>query len=431
MLGNVLQQLYGTADTLVVGNYCGASSLAAVGTSSQPIEIFLCIFMGVGTGVSILVSQYTGSGDNAHRQLVVQNAVAFLYLAAIPLTVLGVLLGPLLLRLMQVPPEAWDAAVSYVRVLFMGTLGNLGYNINAGILRGLGDSRSTLRFLLISCVVNIVLDLMFVIWFGMDVTGVAIATAIVMLVSWLASVFYIQRKYPELGYSLLPKAADKAVLKEILRIGIPLGLNSSIYSVGHFVMQVLVNGQGVVFAASCSVGGKVNSIANVAIQALASSATAFSGQNLGAKRYDRLVLGAWRIPLFTGSLTLAAGLLVSIFSAPILRLFNDDPAVLAMAARYVHVVLPFCWMYAVFTCIISFVNGMGLLKYSTTVNLVVLWVVRIPVALIISLFFDGGWVMAAVPASFVTGLVLMLCFFLSRRWKETRALAREMAAQRI
>ncbi len=426
VIGNVLQQLYSTVDTLVVGRYCGAASLAAVGTSSQPIEMFLCLFMGMGTGISILTSQYTGSGDEVRRRLVVKNAMVFLYLCAIPLTVLGVLFGPLLLKIMQVPPEAWDFAVSYVRILFLGTLGNLGYNINAGILRGVGDSRATLRFLLISCVVNIILDLLFVIWFHMDVTGVALATAIAMLVSWMASILYIRKKHPELGFELLPRSAEKEVLKEIFHIGFPLGLNSSLYSVGHFVMQILVNGQGVVFAAACSVGGKVNSIANVAIQALASSATAFSGQNMGAKRYDRLVRGAWRIPFFTGALTFAAGMLVTGFATPILRLFNDDPAVLEMARRYVQVVLPFCWVYSVFTCIISFVNGMGLLRYSTTVNLVVLWGVRIPLAVIIALFFDGTWVMAAISASFVVGLVLMLLFFLSHRWKETRALARAM-----
>ncbi len=428
VVGSVFQQLYSTVDTLVVGNYCGAASLAAVGTSSQPIEIFLCLFMGLGNGVSILVSQYTGSGDAARQRLVVQNAVVFLYLCALPLTVLGVLFGPLLLKIMQVPPEAWDFSVSYVRILFLGTLGNLGYNVNAGILRGVGDSRSTLIFLLISCVVNIVLDLVFVVFFHMDVTGVAIATAIAMLLSWISSIVYIRRKYPELALEIIPRKMDKAVLKEIFRISFPLGLNTSFYSVGHFVMQVLVNGQGVVFAAACSVGGKVNSIANVAIQALASSATTFSGQNLGAKRYDRLVRGAWLIPFFSSSITFAASMLVTIFCAPILRLFNDDPAVLAMAQRYVQVVLPFLFAYAGFNCIISFVNGMGLLKYSTNVNLLVLWGVRIPLALIISLFFDGTWVMSAIPVSFMVGLICMLCFFRSHRWKETRALARAMEA---
>ena len=122
VLGNILQQLYSTVDTLVVGRYCGAESLAAVGTSSQPIEVFLCLFMGMSSGISILTSQYTGSGTLEKRRALIQNAVSFLYLTAVPLTVLGVLFGPLLLRLMQVPPEAWDHAVSYVRILFLGTL---------------------------------------------------------------------------------------------------------------------------------------------------------------------------------------------------------------------------------------------------------------------------------------------------------------------
>jgi len=201
-------------------------------------------------------------------------------------------------------------------------------------------------------------------------------------------------------------------------------MNQSIYSVGHFVMQMLVNGQGVVFAAACSIAGKVNSIANVAIQALSASCSTFSGQNLGAKRYDRLVQGARRLPLFTGVLTLAAGLTVTFLAEPILRLFNDEPEVIALALRYVRVVLPFCSVYAVFNCIISFVNGMGLLRYSTTVNLAVLWGVRIPLAVIIALFFDGTWVMTAIPVSFVVGLIAMLCFFRSHRWREVRQQAK-------
>ena len=426
VLGNILQQLYSTVDTLVVGNYCGAASLAAVGTSAQPIEMFLCLFMGMGNGISILISQYTGGGDVPRRKLAIANAVTFLYLCAVPLTVGGFFLGPLLLKIMNVPPEAWDLAVSYVQILFLGTLGNLGYNVNAGILRGVGDSRATLNFLLISCVANILLDLLFVVVFHMDVTGVAIATALAMFLSWGASILYIRRRHPDLELTLLPHTADKAMLKEIFRIGFPLGLNNSLYSVGHFVMQVLVNSQGVVFAAACSVGGKVNSIANVAIQAMSSSATAFSGQNLGAKRYDRLVRGAKRIPFFSGAITCAAGLLVTVFSGPIVRLFNDDPAVILMAQRYVQVVLPFCCVYAMFNSIISFCNGMGLLKYSTTVNLVILWGVRIPLAVIIALFLDGTWVMSAIPISFWFGLFLMLLFFRSHRWQEIRTLAKQM-----
>ncbi|MCI8694651.1 MAG: hypothetical protein HFH91_18465, partial [Lachnospiraceae bacterium] len=177
-IGNILQQLYTTVDTLVIGNFCDSVSLAAVGTSSQPVEMLLCIFLGIGTGVSILISQYTGSGDGKAVRETAATATSFLYLSAIPISILGLFLGPLILKFMQVPEDTWDLAVSYLRIIFLGTLGNMGYNMNAGILQGMGDSRASLFFLLISCFTNIVLDLLFIAGFQMDVTGAALATSL-------------------------------------------------------------------------------------------------------------------------------------------------------------------------------------------------------------------------------------------------------------
>ena len=187
-LGNVLQQLYSTVDTLVIGNFCSPASLAAVGTSSQPVELLLCIFLGLGTGVSILVSQCTGRSDAQGLNKVIQTATFFLYVSAIPLSFLGILISPYVLKFMQVPSDAWDYAVSYINIIFLGTLGNMGYNMNAGILRGLGDSRASLLFLIISCIVNVVLDLALVAGIRMDVSGAALATACAMYASWFCSI---------------------------------------------------------------------------------------------------------------------------------------------------------------------------------------------------------------------------------------------------
>ena len=424
-IGNILQQLYNTVDTLVIGNYCGSESLAAVGTSSQPVEILLCIFLGLGTGVSILVSQCTGSGDTSHLKKVIATASGFLYLCAIPLSLLGYILAPILLRMMQVPMEAFDLAVSYTRIVFMGTLGNMGYNMNAGILRGVGDSRSSLLFLFISCVVNIVLDLVFVAGLHMDVAGAALATSIAMYASWIFSILYIRRKYPELEFRVLPHTLDKAVLGDIIKIGLPLGLNNSIYSIGHILMQALTNAQGYTFMAACSVAGKIPGIANVAITSFSSAATTFAGQNLGAKNYIRLKKGSLRIPLFSGMVTCTAGLTLTFFCRPILALFTPDQAVLALAVRYIHVVLPFTWCFAVFNCIINYANGIGEVRYPTIVNLLMLWAVRIPSAYLIAYFIDGLYIMAAVPISFVFGLICMLFFYRSKRWKQILYLAHQ------
>ena len=424
-VGNVLQQLYGTVDTLVIGNFCGSVSLAAVGTSSQPVEILLCVFLGLGTGVSILVSQFTGSGDMESLKEIGATAISFLFLCSIPLTIIGQFAGPAVLRFMQVPDDTWELANAYISIIFFGTLGNMGYNMNAGILRGMGDSNASLLFLIVSCAVNIVLDLVFVAGLGMDVAGAAWATTIALYCSWLFSIVYIRKKYPEFCFTYLPHRMNKRMLGSIVAIGLPLGLNSSIYSVGHILMQSLINLQGSIFIAACSVSSKVTGIANVAITSLSSAATTFSGQNLGAENYVYLKKGGIQIPLFSGLITCIAGLLVTFWCRPLLEFFTRDAAVLDIAVRYIRIVLPFTWAYAVFNGIICFVNGMGEVRFPTVVNLLMLWAVRIPCAWLITWYIDGGYVMACLPISFVFGMCCMFSYFFSKNWKKIGKLAAE------
>ena len=424
-VGNVLQQLYGTVDTLVIGNFCGSVSLAAVGTSSQPVEILLCVFLGLGTGVSILVSQFTGSGDMESLKEIGATAISFLFLCSIPLTIIGQFAGPAVLRFMQVPDDTWELANAYISIIFFGTLGNMGYNMNAGILRGMGDSNASLLFLIVSCAVNIVLDLVIVAGLGMDVAGAAWATTIAMYCSWLFSIVYIRKKYPEFCFTYLPHRMNKRMLGSIVAIGLPLGLNSSIYSVGHILMQSLINLQGSIFIAACSVSSKVTGIANVAITSLSSAATTFSGQNLGAENYVYLKKGGIQIPLFSGLITCIAGLLVTFWCRPLLEFFTRDAAVLDIAVRYIRIVLPFTWAYAVFNGIICFVNGMGEVRFPTVVNLLMLWAVRIPCAWLITWYIDGGYVMACLPISFVFGMCCMFSYFFSKNWKKIGKLAAE------
>lgn len=428
-IGNVLQQLYNTVDTLVIGNFCNSVSLAAVGTSTQPVEIFLCLFLGIGSGVSILVSQSTGRGDIAYVRRLAATSTAFLYLCAVPLMILGCFFGPYILKFMQVPDNAWNLSVAYLRIIFLGTIGSMGYNLNAGILRGLGDSKSSLLFLIISCLVNIVLDILFVAVFRMDVPGAALATILAQFCSWFFSILYIRKKYPELEYSPLPKGIDRNVLSSIVRVGLPLGLNNSIYSIGHVLQQSLINAQGSDYIAACSVASKITGIANVAITSFSSAAMTFAGQNLGAQNYARLKKGGTTIPFWSGLITLTFGLIITAFCRPILMLFTRDAAVLDLAVLYTRIVLPSTWTYAVFNGIISFVNGMGEVRYPTIVNLLMLWAVRIPSAWLINRYGNGNYVVACFPISFTFGMLCMLAFFLTRRWKNICAKAAAVTKQ--
>ena len=424
-LGSILQLLYGTVDSIVIGNFCGASSLAAVGTSSQPVEVVMCLFLGIGSGLTILVAQALGRGDAARQRQLAMNGVFFIYLSALPVTLLGMAGGPLLLSLMNVPPDAFGHAVGYLRIVFLGTLGNLGYNINAGLLRGLGDSRATLYFLLISCAVNIALDLIFVAGLGWDVAGAAAATAIAMYVSWLSSVVYIRKKYPELGFRPLPWGHDWKTLRDMVRIGLPLGLNTSVFSLGHMALQALVNLQGSTFVAACTIGHKINGITSVTINAFASATTSFAGQNLGAGRYDRLYRAGRIVPLVNGAVGLGLGLLFTAFCRPLLSLFTKDSEVLGYAVTFVRVVLPLTWPFAVYNAIMSFSNGTGHVRYPTIITALMLWAVRIPSAWFINRFWDGHMVMVSYPVSFMFGMLAMLPFYFTKPWREIREKALE------
>lgn len=418
VIGNILQQLYTTVDTLVIGNFCGDTSLAAVGTSSQPVEVLLCIFLGIGTGVSILISQYSGANDIERLRKTSDTAIFFVFACGIPIAILGWILTPWMLRLMEVPADTMPAAVMYTRVIFLGALGNIGYNMNAGILRGLGDSKASLWFLVVSCITNVILDVLLVAVFRWDVAGAALATILAMYMSWFVSIGYLRKRFTELQFTLLPTRCDKEEMKHIISLGLPIGLNNSLYSFGHVAMQVLVNQQGTAYMAGMSVSGRVTGMTNIAITALSSAATTFSGQNYGAKNFDRLRKGYIKIPLVSGMVTLAAGLLVISFRMPILRFFTRDEMILLYAGRNVKVMLLSQWFYAIFNGIMCIVNGVGLIRYSTIVNILMLWAVRIPSAYAIDRFYDGTFIMLCYPISFCFGMIMMIGYYVfSKRWK--------------
>ena len=423
-LGSILQLLYSTVDSIVIGNFCGASSLAAVGTSSQPIEVVMCLFLGIGSGLAILVAQALGRGDVPRQRQLAMNGVFFIYLSALPVTILGVVCGPLLLSLMAVPADAYALAAGYLRIVFLGTLGNLGYNVNAGLLRGLGNSRATLYFLLISCLVNIALDLLFVAGLGWDVTGAAAATAIAMYVSWLSSVVYISRKYRDLGYRALPYGHDWTTLRDMARIGLPLGLNTSVFSLGHMAMQTFVNMQGSAFVAACTIGAKINGFTSVTVNAFASAITSFAGQNLGAGRYDRLYRGGRLLPLFNGMVGLCLGMAFVAGCRPLVSLFTSDPEVAWEAVRFVRIVLPFIWAFAAYNGVVFFSNGIGFVRHPTVVTILMLWAVRIPTAWLVNRFWDGHMITIGHPLSFLFGMLAMLPFYLTKPWREIREKAR-------
>lgn len=409
-LGNILQQLYGIVDTLVIGKFCGANSLAAVGTSTKPVEILLCVFLGIGTGISILVSQYTGSGDEKRMKELVQTSITFLYVSAIPLTVLDPFLGIVILKFMKVPEDVYGAAASYINLVLLGTIGNMGYNMNAGILRGFGDSMSSLLFLFVACGINILLDLILVGKLGMDVEGAAIATSVSMLTAWFFSILYIRKKYRKLEFPFFPHPINKEMLKRMLAVGLPLGLNSSIYSLGHILLQSLINAQGTVFIAGCTIGEKIDNIGNMANAAFASAGTTYAGQNLGAGKRENLKSGMIRIPVMASVFCLGMAIIILMFSNKITMLFTQDVQIQKAAMLYILWTMPFMWIFALFNTMMGIVNGLGIVKYPTIVNLISLWVIRIPICYLLGNLFGKKYLLGGIAVSYLFAFLCMLVF---------------------
>ena len=203
-----------------------------------------------------------------------------------------------------------------------------------------------------------------------------------------------------------------------------MGHNNSLFSFGHMAIQILVNEQGRQFMAGASVAGRITGLTNIAITAMSSAASTFAGQNYGASNYKRLKEGYIKIPAVSGILTLSFGLMAISFRMPILRFFSQDEMVLMYAGRYVVAVLLSQWCFAVFSCISNIVNGLGYVKYTTLINLMMLWAVRIPSAHLINRFWDGGYIMLCFPISFVFGMLCMIGYYIfSPSWKEVMSRA--------
>ena len=292
LLGNIFQQLYNMVDSIVVGNVIGDQALAAVGTGFPIIYMLSSLFMGIGTGATVMISQYYGARDLEKVDHTINTIYMALLVGVVPLTLIGVFLSEPLLRLMQVPDDGTlEMAKTYMIIIFIGVIGNLGFNINAGILQGFGDSRTSLLFLMIATVMNIVLDLAFTIPIPMGVAGVALATIIAQIASWLFGVFYINRRYDFIRIRPRRSNFRKTLFVQAMRLGIPSGIQQALFSIGIMFMQSLVNSYGSTFMAGFNGANKIDTFAFLPVQSLSNALTTYTGQNIGAGNQHRVKEG--------------------------------------------------------------------------------------------------------------------------------------------
>lgn len=360
LFGTFFQQLYNTIDAMIVGRYVGKEALSAVGgITGTLINLLVGFFVGLSSGATVIISQYYGAKRPKHVSLAVHTAIAFCLVGGIALMILGIILAPFALRATGTPAEIIPYAVLYMRIYFIGIIGNLIYNIGSGILRAIGDSKRPLYFLIVSCFVNIVLDLLFVVVFHMGVAGAAWATILSQLVSALLVIYVLTHTKESYRLMLRNIRIAPDMLARIIQIGFPAGLQSVMYSVSNVVIQAGVNGLGTDTVAAWTAYGKLDGLFWMMINAFGISITTFVGQNYGAKKIERVRKGICTclVMAFAASIFLSTFLYIA--GGLILHLFTTDLVVWQIGLNILHFLVPTFFTYVCIEILSGALRGMG------------------------------------------------------------------------
>ena len=422
LLGSFLQQLYNMVDSWVVGNYAGDASLAAVGVGYPVIFMFTSLFMGLSGGGTVVIAQFYGAGNMGRVRDAVDTVYTAFMASAIPITLLALGLVKPVLLLMQVRADAWAESWLYLTVVSAGLVGAIGYNLNAGILGGLGNSRTTLLFLAISSVMNIVLDLVFVLGLGMGVLGVALGTIISQAFSWLFGLFYINRRYPAIAIRPFCRRFDRALFRQIMGIGLPAGIQMSLVALGAMVVMSKINSFGKEFAAAYNVGSKLDSLAFLPVQSLSNAVTAFVGQNTGAKRPDRVRRGI-RMTVAASVVWSAVMLVIIPLSPTLVGFFSDTPAVIHSGTVYLRCIMPFYVLFSVMFCLNNAMRGAGDSLFPMLDVIFSLILVRVPAVYWFADHYGPDYMYYGVGVGWCVGFTLSVVYYLSGRWKRKGSLA--------
>ena len=341
MVGNVFQQLYNTVDSIIVGNFVSKQALAAVGCTGPIINTLIGVFAGLSGGAGVVISQFYGAKDRERLRRAVQTTVVLTAIMCVLLTAAGVLMAPLLLRLMDTPADVMGAASEYLRIYFWGISGMLLYNIGAGILRAVGDSTHPLYFLIFSATTNTVLDYLFVKVFSFGIAGAAIATIVSQALSAVLVMGMLVRSKEDYRVDLKALRLDGAILKRICEIGIPSSLQMGVTAVSNVFVQSYINR----FESSCMAGwaayNKLDAFAMLPLMGFSMAVTTFVGQNYGAGKLDRARSGPLHA-LWIGTLIMVAILTPMMLFAPTLvRLFNQEAEVIAFGTLFIRLISPF------------------------------------------------------------------------------------------
>ena len=418
LLGTLFQQLYNTVDAVIVGRFVGKAALAAVGGSSAHIlNLIIGFFTGVSSGAAVITSQYYGAKDDEDVSRSVHTAFVLAAAGGALMMVLGLITAPLLLEILNTPQDTMADSLIYLRIIYIGMAPSMVFNMGSATLRAVGDSRRPLYFLMVCCILNIFLDLLFVLAFKMGVMGVAVATIISQFISAVLVCVHLCRCNDSYRLELCKLRSDPRILRRTVRIGLPSGLQSIMYGLSNLILTAAVNSFGTDTVAAWVAMGKIDTLNWMTLNAMGISLMTFAGQNYGARKLDR-VRSSLRLSLILG-FAMAAGVcaLFIICGRYMLMLFTDDPTVLEIAVLIVLYIAPWYWLYAPIEVFNGGFRGLGDTLIPTIITAVGVCVTRVAwVFLVVPVWHDIQAVCVSYPISWaITSAAFFIYYFYIRK----------------
>lgn len=422
LFGNVFQQLYNVIDSIIVGQFIGKQALAAVGASFPIMFFMIALLTGATMGSTVLVSQFYGAKDGVRLKSMTDTTYFFLLLLSIGLTVLGLAIDGWVLHLMNTPADIYNDAKLYIDILFIGMFTMIGYNGISSILRGVGDSKTPLYLLIISTIVNIGLDLLFVVTFGWGIAGAAWATVIAQLVSFIATVILLKRKSPALAIRLSGLNLDFGMFFKSIKIGLPSGIQQMAVAMGFMALTRIVNGFGTNAIAAFTAAGRIDSFAMMPAMNFSMAVSTFVGQNIGAKREDRVKAGLKATLVMSLAVSVFITLCMLIFGENLIRLFSHDAQIIKIGKEYLYIVSSFYIFFSSMFVVNGVLRGAGDTFIPMCITIMSLWLFRIPIAACLSTIWGTAGIWWGIPIAWVLGAVLAYLYFKTGKWKTKTAI---------
>ncbi len=359
ILTGVLQLLYNAADVVVVGRFAGKEALAAVGSTGSLINLLVNVFMGMSVGASVVIARAFGAGDGPAVRQGVHTAITVAGVSGVAVGILGVCLARPMLELMDSPPDVIDLAATYVRIYFCGMPFNMLYNFGAAILRATGDTRRPLFYLTLSGLVNVALNLLLVIVFHLSVVGVAVATVVSQAISMALVLICLLRSENVIRLEIGKLRIHKAQFMEMLRVGLPAGLQGSLFSISNVLIQSSVNGFGSVAIAGNAAASNLEGFVYTAMNSLYQADLTFASQNYGARRFDRVRRTLWVCLGTVTAVGLGLGMLFRLFGPQLLQLYNSEADVIGYGLIRLSIILPTYFLCGLMDVMVGQMRGIG------------------------------------------------------------------------